>query len=87
MTNVAQTSRQAYLVVPKETRRQQVLKCLRFSGEYDMTNMELSRALNWDINRITPRVLELRRKGFVAHSCERPCRITGEVVNAWRLAE
>jgi DNA-binding Lrp family transcriptional regulator len=51
---------------------------------FDMTNMELAKALNWSINRVTPRVLELRKMGIVVLSCKRKCGATHNNAYAWK---
>lgn len=48
------------------------------------SNMELSKKLEWSINRVTPRVLELRKMGFVMSERCRPCLVTGRWVREWR---
>ena len=42
-----------------------------------LTNMELAEILSWSINRVTPRIGELRNLGYVREFCVRKCRITG----------
>ena len=42
-----------------------------------LTNMELAEMMGWSINRITPRIGELRNLGYVREFCVRKCRITG----------
>ena len=51
----------------------------------DWTNGELARKLGWGVNRVTPRVFELRQFGLVIKSCHRVCGVTGMVVTAWRV--
>lgn len=65
-------------------RQQQVFDLLRTVS--DLTNMEIARALRIEINRVTPRVLELRAKGLVVEGRKRECRITGNTAQAWRAA-
>jgi len=48
-------------------------------------NAILSRKLNWAINRVTPRVLELREAGLVIQDSIRPCPITGKLTCFWRI--
>ena len=62
-------------------RQQAVLSALQ--GVDDATNTELSTILGWSINRITPRVKELRDKGLVVCAGIRECRVTGRRVYAW----
>lgn len=50
----------------------------------DLTNAELARALEWSINRVTPRVHELRQSGILEESQRRRCRVTGRQVHAWK---
>ena len=51
-------------VIPTISERQaEVLRALEI--EPDMTNSELADALHWGINRVTPRVNELREAGKV----------------------
>jgi len=50
----------------------------------DMTNMEVASALHWSINRITPRVLELRELGLVVLSQRRRCGCTGNWAMSWK---
>lgn len=50
-----------------------------------LTNSEIARTLNWSINRVTPRVFELREKDLVAEDCKRKCTVTGHMAIAWRI--
>ena len=49
--------------------------------------MEIAAALDWSINRVTPRIKELRDIGVVETAGLRNCKITGEVVNIWRMKD
>lgn len=49
------------------------------------TNSELSHILGVRINSITPRVYELRKKGFVERKTVRTCMVTGRKAIEWRL--
>jgi len=83
------SSIRAYLneIAPTLNPRQiQVLEILEQRAT-DMTNMEIAAALEWSINRVTGRVKELRDRGVLTESCERPCGITGRSVNAWKIKE
>jgi len=56
-------------VIPTRTERHTaVLEALE--GSFDLTNTELADALQWPINRVTPRVNELREAGRVG--CRNP---------------
>jgi DNA-binding MarR family transcriptional regulator len=60
------------------------LATLNWEPYHDITNAELGDALGWSINRITPRVLELREMGLVERSSVRQCTFTRNMANAWR---
>jgi Mn-dependent DtxR family transcriptional regulator len=49
-----------------------------------MSNHDLSRFLHWEINRVTPRVKELRDMGLVICCGERMDRITGRNAKTWK---
>ena len=51
----------------------------------DMTNMEVASALHWSINRVTPRVFELRDAGLVVSNGKRRCGVTGNTSYAWKV--
>ena len=48
-----------------------VMNALRFFP--DATNAELAAHLNWPVNRVTPRVLELRKMGLILEGVRRTC--------------
>ncbi len=83
------TSLQAYdeLVNAGELGRQQqlVFDIIRHHSN-GMTNAEIAEELRWSINRVTPRVFELREKGFVSEICRRSCRMTGHKAIVWGVA-
>ena len=54
---------------------------------YDMTDKELSRALKWEINTVTPRRNELVKMGLVVRSQIRECSVTGRRVIAWKVIQ
>lgn len=49
------------------------------------TNMEVAYLLGWSINRVTPRVLELRVEGLVVACGVRECKVTGRMAHVWRV--
>lgn len=52
----------------------------------DWTNLELARNLEWDINRVTGRVHELRELGILTESRRRLCKIPPHRRSiAWRV--
>jgi hypothetical protein len=40
--------------------------------------------MNWPVNRITPRILELRKMDLVQDAAKRTCKITGSTAHAWK---
>ena len=83
---VAITSLNAYHGEIKETlgERQRQVKAV-LATQKDATNSELADLLKFSINRITPRILELRDKNEVELSCIRECKITGRQCKAWKI--
>ena len=80
-----QTSLFAYKsVLPKLGEKQrEVLSVFEDNPYHDYTNMELAEHLGWGINRVTPRVKELRSHGYLEEKEKRLCEITGFRVIAW----
>jgi len=95
MTSMQSTSLEVYFgeVLPTLNERQgQVLDIFIENPAMDFTNMELAEELGWSINRVTPRVYELRGKGkhnslqwnpVLVESRRRECRVTGRTAVAW----
>ena len=81
------TSLEAYnKILPTISDKQgEVLQVLRHLKE--VSNMEIAAALDWSINRVTPRIKELRDIGVVETAGLRNCKITGEIVNIWRMKD
>lgn len=65
-------------------RRKQVFMALYELGE--ATNMEIAAYLGWSINRVTPRMLELRNMELVNQSRVRECNITSNKARAWKVS-
>jgi hypothetical protein len=63
-------------------KKKQVLDALRFFP--DATNAEIAAYLKWPVNRITPRVLELRKMGLILDAGRRICKVTGSTAHAWK---
>ena len=85
--NMQETSLDAYRdkVLPRLSKKQGVVFAFLkqwFGNNY--TNMEIAQALGWSINRVTPRVLELRRMGEVVLATRRKCNVTGNRAMSWR---
>lgn len=77
-----ETSRSAYretLSIISE-RQRQVLDELE---KGPATNLELAHRLGWEINRVTPRILELRTRGVVKERERRACQVTGRRAIVW----
>ena len=96
-TNVQATSLRVYFnkVYPELGEKQrEVLRVFRENLTMTFTNMELADELGWSINRVTPRVFELRGKGknnphkdrpLIIESERRICRVTKNKAIAWQL--
>jgi DNA-binding MarR family transcriptional regulator len=79
---IQQTSILAYQTAKKNLSRTQaqVLEAIEEYGE--ITNKQLAKQLGWEINSITPRVLELRTKGKVVE-CYKGEDVTGRTAIYW----
>ena len=62
--------------------QRRVLDALHMRGQ--ATNMEIAQELDWTINRVTPRMFELRTQGLVVAAVKRKCHVTGTTAIAWR---
>ena len=49
-----------------------------------VTNRMIAKHLDWDINRVTGRVSELREKGLVEHAGDYYDQATERTVNLWK---
>ena len=64
-------------------RQAQVLTVLKLElGQ--ATNRMIAKKLDWDINRVTGRVSELREKGLVTHAGDYYDTSTERTVNLWK---
>jgi len=89
--NIQDTSLEAYEILKPNLGKKQravynMLNMATLTG-YDMTNTELSKALHWPINCVTPRVYELRHYGLVKISRVRPCAVTKRRAMAWQTVK
>jgi hypothetical protein len=66
-----------------KTREDDVFRAISALGE--ASNSELAEYLKWSINRVTPRVLELRDANKVELARIRECKVTGRQVKTWKL--
>lgn len=85
---VRQTSLNAYNDVKEKIGKKQreVLNIIEDAME-PVTNMEIAEKLRWSINRVTPRVLELRKDEKVEQHGERRCKITGRTAMTWKAKQ
>ena len=83
---IQDTSLEAFFkLTGADTKRGKVLQVLRLLP--DATNAELAARLGWTINRVTPRINELRQPKYgalVLDAGRRRCRITGAAAHAWK---
>lgn len=85
---IRDTSREAYAtVLPELTDRQAVVLGLLERYGRPLTNSEIAGELGWSINRVTPRVLELRELGKVRDCGTRACRVTGRTAHQWGVVK
>jgi DNA-binding MarR family transcriptional regulator len=84
--NTQQTSIDAYYSIDDLGSRQKfVLELIRHYG--NMTNREIASRLGWEINRVTPRVNELVKLGFVTDQGTKLDPQTGKRAIVWGEAE
>lgn len=74
---------QSWLDIQNKLSDRQAIVYATLKTNGSMSNMELSEVLCWSINRVTPRVLELRKEGFIYLKEQRHCKVTGRLVNVW----
>ena len=80
----ADTSLWAYAQATQDlgAKQKEVIDALRFFP--DATNAEIAARLGWPVNRITPRMLELRTMELVLEAGRRRCKVTGSMAHAWK---
>tara|TARA_R110002020_G_scaffold126458_3_gene284217 strand:- start:168 stop:464 length:297 start_codon:yes stop_codon:yes gene_type:complete len=83
-TNMNQKSLDAFESIKDDVSKKQliVLKAIKELGM--ATNRMLAIHLGWEINRVTGRVNELTKKGFVKCAGDHLDLQTGRTVNAWK---
>lgn len=80
---IADTSLEAYQSIENIGSKQAaVLSAINALGA--PTNREIAEHLGWEINRVTPRCLELRERGLVVESDTRQCTIGARNAKTWR---
>lgn len=82
---VRDTSIQAYEGVMPTIGKRQALVLGVLQRSEPMSNSEIARELGWEINKVTPRVKELRDSGLVIEMDRRTCRVTGMNVLTWSV--
>jgi len=85
--SVQPTSLEAYTEMLFELgeRQQTILETIK---QYpNVSNHDLARILQWEINTVTPRVKELRDMGYVMENGDKTDRLTGRRVMKWITAE
>lgn len=85
--SVRDTSREAYDSIVPDLNEKQAIVLAAIEMHQPLTNSELSEVLGWSINRITPRVLELRNLGKVVDLGKRSCRVTGRNAHEWGVGK
>jgi len=82
---IQETSLEAFKIIQMELgiKQQQVYDMLSVNPH--VCNRELAMLLEWDINRVTPRVKELRDKGLVICSGKKIDEGTRMKVMCWKV--
>lgn len=82
---IQQTSLEAYKQISEDLKGRQleVYKALKFLETANNTSLALY--LRWPINRITPRIKELRDLGLVKQDSIRKCPYTKKNTIYWRV--
>lgn len=81
---IQETSLEAYKVLIPELGNLQEIVYDTITSHPGMSNHDIARYLSWEINRVTPRVKELRDKGLVIVSHHKEDGITGRRVLCWK---
>ena len=84
---IQQTSLEAYKAILPElsNKQQEVVDVIEHHP--GMSNHDIARFLNWEINTVTPRVNELREKGVVDLHAIKVDRITEKKVMTWEVVK
>lgn len=82
-----QTSIEAWLTEAKPLAGKNQQKVLKVIQEHSaMCNQDIADVMQWPINSVTPRVLELREAEVIEFSHKDKHPRTGRTVNYWRAA-
>ena len=77
------TSLEAYHVIEPDLGNLQREVYIVIKNNSHVSNHDISRILGWEINRVTPRVKELRAMGLVVCMCTKTDRLTKRKVMCW----
>jgi len=79
------TSLEAYDVIKPKLgdMQKQIYNIIKLNPH--VSNHDISRILGWEINRVTPRVKELRNMGLVVSYCTKIDRLTKRRVMCWKV--
>ena len=81
---IQNTSLEAYKVLTPDLGSLQEIVYNTIMDHPNSCNHELAKILGWEINRITPRVKELRDKGLVVCVCNKIDSSTNRNVMCWK---
>jgi hypothetical protein len=65
------------------TQMEKVFECIKLNG--NATNKEIEKATGLPVNVVSARNMRLRELGRITAAFKRRCRVTGFVVQSWRL--
>ena len=80
---IQETSLEAYEILQPELGELQEAIYNTITDHPGMSNHDLAQHLDWEINRVTPRVKELRDKGIVIYSHTKTDKGTKRKVMCW----
>jgi hypothetical protein len=83
MPMIQETTLEAYKIIKPELGELQKVVYQTIVMNPGMSNHDIARFLHWEINRVTPRVKELRDKGIVICGGTKQDRITNKKVMMW----
>lgn len=82
---IQQTSLEAYDAIQDKLGKKQNDVLLAINRLNNATNSMIAKYLGWSINRVTPRVFELRQLEFVNEAFRDKCPITNRTAIFWRI--
>lgn len=81
---IQDSSLKAYYAIQSSLSQRQKQVFAALSSVSNATNRELTEMTGLRINEVTPRIMELRKRGVVVEACHRRCRQSGRTVIAWK---